>query len=77
MICKHVNKVKLFQVLLFITDYTIKHQSLVYTLLNDQIVQFQTIQFSISHLFALSLNVKRFYLTHRWDPFRCYHFVPE
>ena len=24
---------------------------------------FQTIQFSISHLFALSLNVKQFYLT--------------
>ena len=38
--------------LLCITNDSIKHQSLVYTQLNDQ-----TIQFSISHLFALSLNV--------------------
>ena len=36
---------------------TIKHQSFVYTQLNDQTVLFQTIQFSVSHLFALSLNV--------------------
>ena len=37
-----------------------KHQSLVYTQLNDQ-----TVLFSKSHLFSLCLNVKQFYLTHR------------
>ena len=47
------------------TNNSIKHQSFVYTELNDQTVLFQTIQFSISHLFALSLNVKKFYVTHR------------
>ena len=31
-----------------------------YTQLNDQTVLFLTIQFCISHLFALSLNVKQF-----------------
>ena len=36
-----------------------------FTQLNDQTVLFQTIQFRISHLFAHSLNVKLFYLTHR------------
>ena len=35
-----------------------KYQSFVYIQLNDQTVLFQTIQFSISHLFAHSLNVK-------------------
>ena len=53
-----------FQVLLCITNNSIKYQSFVYTQLNDQIVLFQTIQFSISHLFALGLNVKHVYLTH-------------
>ena len=48
MVCKHVNKVKLFQVLLCITNSSIKHQSFVYTQLNDQTVLFQTIQFSMS-----------------------------
>ena len=43
----------------------IKHQFCVYTQLNDQVVLFQTIQFSVSHLFALSLSIKYFYLTHR------------
>ena len=33
------------------------------TQLNNQTVLFQTIHFSISHLFAFSLNVKQFYLT--------------
>ena len=28
-------------------------------------------------MFALSLNVKQFYLTHRLHPFRCYHFFSE
>ena len=48
-----------------ITNNSIKHKSFVYTQLNDQTVLFQTIQFSVSHLFAHSLNVKQFYLTHR------------
>ena len=41
------------------------NMSFVYTQLNDQTVPFLTIQFSISDLFAHSLNVKQFYLTHR------------
>ena len=36
-----------------------------FTRLNDQTVLLLTIQFSISYLFAHSLNVKQFYLTHR------------
>ncbi len=40
---------------------SIKHQSFVYTQLNDETVLFQTIKFSVSHLFALCLNVKQFY----------------
>ena len=51
--------VKLFQVLLCITN-NLFNQSFVYTQLNEQ-----TVLFSINHLFALSLNVKQFYLTHR------------
>ena len=54
----HVNKVKWFQVLLCITNNSIKHQSFIYTQLNDQTVPFKTIQFIISHLLALSLNGK-------------------
>ena len=50
-------------VLLCITNNSIKDQSFVYTQLNDQTVLFQTIQFSMSHLFPLSLNAKEFYLT--------------
>ena len=38
---------------------------IVYTQLNDQTILFQAIQFNINHLFALSLNVKEIYLTHR------------
>ena len=45
-----------------IANNSIKHQSFVYTQLNDQ---FLTIQFSISHLFTLTLNAKQFYLTYR------------
>ena len=41
-----------------IVNNSIKHQSFVYTQLNYQTVLFQTIQFSINHLFALSLNAK-------------------
>ena len=43
-----VNKVKQFQVLLCISNNSIKHQSFVYTQLNHQTVLFQIIQFSIS-----------------------------
>ena len=51
------------------TNNSIKHQLFFYTQLNDQTVLFETIQFSISTKFKSHL----FYLTHRWDPFRCYH----
>ena len=47
------------------TNNSFKHQKFVYTLLNDQTVLFQTIQFSISHLFGHSLNVNQLYLIHR------------
>ena len=60
MICKQVNKVEWFQVLLCITSNSIKNQSFVYTQLTDQTVLFQTIQFSISHFFSLSSKVKQF-----------------
>ena len=76
MICKHIllltflNEPKLilfpivkwFEELLCIINNSIKHQSFVYTQQNDQTVLFH---FSMSHLFAHSLNVKQFYLTHR------------
>ena len=68
-----VKKVKWFQVLLCITNNSIKHQSFIYSQLNDETVLFLTIQFSISHFFALSLFVKQFYLTYRYDPIRCHH----
>ena len=71
---KHFNlvkKVKWILLLLSITNYSIKHQ------LFNQTVLFQTIQFSISHFFAFSLNAKQFYLTYRRDPLRCYHSGPE
>ena len=71
----HLHTVKWFQVLICITNNSIKHQSFVYTV--KWSVLFQTIQFSISHLFALSLNVKQFILNHRKGPIRCYHFGPE
>ena len=54
-----------------------KYESFVYILLNDQTVIFQAIQFSISHLFALSLYVKQFYLNHRLDAISYYQFSPE
>ena len=59
-----LHTVKFFQILLFTTNNYIKHESLVYTHLINQTVLFQVIPFSISHLFALSLNVKQFLLTH-------------
>ena len=42
--------------MLCISNNSIKHQSFVYTQLNDQTVLFQTNQFSISHLFGLILK---------------------
>ena len=74
MICKYIllitflNKPKLIllhivkwlQVLLCITNNPFKRQSFIYTQLNDL-----TTQCSKSHLLAISLNVKQFYLTHR------------
>ena len=79
MICKHIllitflnepeliplHTVECLQVLLCISNNLIKHQSFVYTHLNDQTVLFKRIQFSISHFFALNLNVKLFFLSHR------------
>ena len=56
---------------------SIKHQSFLYTQLNDQTVLYLTIQYNISYLLALSLNVKQFYFTHRYDTFRCYHSKSE
>ena len=52
--------------MLCITNNSIKHQSFVYTQLNDQTVLFQAIQVSIS-------QHSLFYLTHRQDPIHCYH----
>ena len=34
-------------------------------------------QFSVSYLFAHSLNIKQFYLTHRQDPIKCYQCEPK
>ena len=47
-----VNKVKWFQVLLSITNNSIKHQSFICTELDVKAVPFQTIQCSISTLFS-------------------------
>ena len=46
--------------LLCIPNNSIKHQSFIYTQLNDQTVLFET-----SHLFALSLNIKQLYKTNK------------
>ena len=56
---------KWFKVLLCITNISIEHQPFLYAQLNDQSALFQTIQFNMGHLFAFSLNVKQFFLTHR------------
>ena len=56
--------VKWFQVLLSITNNAIK-QLFVYIPLNDQTVLLLTIQFNITHFFALNLNIKQFHLTLR------------
>ena len=52
-------------ILLCITHNSIKHLSFTYTKLSDETFLFQTVHFSMSHLFSGSLNIKQFYLTHR------------
>ena len=69
----HVNKDKWFQVFLYITNNSVKHQSFVYKRLNVKTVLFLKIQFSRSHLFALRVIVKKFSLIYIYDPIRCYH----
>ena len=49
---------KLFQVLLYITNNSIKPHSFIYIQLQCQTTLFQIIQFIISHLFSFSLNIK-------------------
>ena len=49
-----LHTVKWFQVLLCISNNSIKQKSFVYTQLNDQTVLFLTFQLSISHLYAYS-----------------------
>ena len=44
----YLSNVYFFQVLLCITNNSIKHESFVYTQLNDKTFQFQIIQFSMS-----------------------------
>ena len=56
---------------------SIKHQSFIYTEINDRTALFLTRQLSIRHLFAHSLNIKQFNLTRSLDPIRCYHSEPE
>ena len=46
-------KVKWFQVLLWITNNSVKHQLFVYIQLNDQTILFQGIQLGISRFFFL------------------------
>ena len=48
-----------------------KYQPFVQTQLNETVL-FLIIQFSVCHFFALSLNVKLIYLTHRYDSIRRY-----
>ena len=60
----YVNKVNWFLVFSCIINNSTKHQSFVYTQLNDQTVLFQTIRFIINHLFTHGLS-RQFYFTHR------------
>ena len=63
-LCVCLHTIRFFQVLLYITNNSIKYQSFLYAQLNGYSVLFLTIQFSISLLFALSLDDKQFYLIH-------------
>ena len=54
-----------------ITNNSIKQQSIIYKQLNDQTFPSLAIQFSISHLFALRLNIRQFVLFDPWiGPFQ-------
>ena len=59
-----------------ISNNSNKYQSFVLTQVNDQKCLFLTIQFSISHLFALNLNVKLLYLIRKKDPIWYYQSGP-
>ena len=48
-----------FQVLQFFPNNSVKHQSFVYTLLNDQTVLFLTIQFSINTQFKCQTGLNQ------------------
>ena len=72
-----LHTIKWFQVLRCITNNLVKHRSFDCTQVKNQTVLCQTIQFSLSYLFALSLNIKQFYLTHWLDPIRCYQSEPD
>ena len=63
--CLHT--VKWFQVLLCISNNSIKHQSFIYTHLNDLTVLFQTIQFGMSFVCTL-FKCQKFL----FDPIKCY-----
>ena len=68
--------VKLFQVLLCITNKSIKHQSFVYAVKSkNSFISNHSIYHKSS--VALSLNIKQFYLTHGSEPTRCYHSESE
>ena len=58
MICEYKSTNQNTSILLCSINNLIKHQLFVYTQLNDETVLFLTIQFGISHMFALSSNVK-------------------
>ena len=68
-----LNTVGWFQAFLCISNNSNKRQSYADTQLNYQTVLFLKTQLSISHLFALSLNVKQFYLSQRSDHISCYN----
>ena len=57
-----INKVKCLQVLLGITNNSIKHQLFIYTQLNVKSVLFQSIQFSISTHFSSLVPIDRILL---------------
>ena len=57
-------KIKWLQVLLSITNNSIKHQSFVYSELKDQTILQKEIQICINDLFGLSLKGKQSYFTH-------------
>ena len=72
----HSINIKCFQVLLCITNYSIRHHLFTLSKMTDHLYfYFLTIQFSLTPLH--SLNVKQFYLTYSQDPIRCYYSESE